>query len=349
MRMPEPDSPALPDIPFHAIVEQSVAGIYVIQDDCFAYSNATWAGIIGYTPAELVGMHLSQVVPPDFIDEVLSRIHQRLEGEPPSMHFTTRGLHRDGRVVQIEVHGSRMMYAGRPAVMGVGIDVTERFRNEEELRRSREQLQALTAYTSHKLEEQRLGLAREVHDVLGGMLTSIKMDVARIQRRADNTEVQSLAQGLLALTQQTIDTVKDISESLRPSVLDHLDLSVAIAQELRQFTRRSGVLHELHADAPTLRLPPKRSTAIYRICQEALTNVARHAKARRVNVRLMAQGDVLHFELADDGIGFDPATPAGRSLGLLSMRERAREIGGELRIESSPGQGTRLVLSAPLL
>lgn len=347
--MPEADRPALPDIPFHAIVEQSVAGIYVIQDECFAYSNATWAALIGYTPAQLMGMHLSQVVPADFIDEVLARYHQRLVGDPPSMHFITRGLHRDGHVVLIEVHGSRMMYAGRPAVMGIGIDVTERLRNEEELHRSREQLQALTAYTSDKLEEQRLGLAREVHDVLGGMLTSIKMDVTRIQRRSDNTEVHVLAQGLLELTQQTIDTVKDISESLRPSVLDHLDLSVAIAQELRQFSRRSGVLHELQAEAPTLRLPPKRAVAVYRICQEALTNVARHARAGRVSARLDIVDDSLRFELRDDGQGYDTAAPAGRALGLLSMHERAREIGGQLRIESAPGQGTRLILDAPLL
>ncbi|HJV59564.1 MAG TPA: PAS domain S-box protein [Albitalea sp.] len=343
------DPSALPDIPFHAIVEQSLAGIYVIQDECFAYSNATWAAIIGYTPEELIGQHLSRFVPPYFIGEVLSRYHQRLEGDPPSMRFITRGLHRDGHVVLIEVHGSRMSYGGRPAVMGIGLDVTERLRNEEELRRSREQLQALTAYTAAKLEEQRLGLARDVHDVLGGMLTSIKMDATRILRRADNPELHTLTEGLLELTQQTIDTVKSISEALRPSVLDHLDLSVAIAQDLREFTRRSGVPHDLQADAPTLRLPPKRTIAVYRIFQEALTNVARHAQARRVAARLRVDADLLRFELEDDGLGFDPSAPGGAALGLLSMRERAREIGGELRIEAAPGRGTRLVLEAPLL
>jgi PAS domain S-box-containing protein len=347
--MPDLDRSALPDIPFHAIVEQSVAGIYVIQDECFAYANETWAGLLGYAPEEMVGKHLSCFVPADFIGEVLSRYHQRLVGNPPSMHFVTRGLHRDGHVVLIEVHGSRMIYGGRPAVMGIGVDVTERLRNEEELRRSREQLQALTAYTSAKLEEQRLGLAREVHDVLGGMLTSIKMDATRILRRADNPEVAALTQGLLALTQQTIETVKSISETLRPSVLDHLDLSVAIAQELRQFTRRSGVLHELQGDASTLRLPPKRSIAVYRICQEALTNVARHAQAQRVVASLCVDADSLRFELHDDGLGFDPAAPTGSALGLLSMSERAREIGGELQIDSAPGRGTHLMLSAPLL
>ncbi len=347
--MPDTDRSALPDIPFDAIVEQAVAGIYVIQDERFAYANATWAAIVGCTPDEMVGQLLTTFVAPDFVDEVLSRYRRRLAGDPPSMHFIARGRHRDGHLVLVEVHGSRMMYRGRPAVMGVGIDVTERLHNEEELRHSREQLQALTAYTSAKLEEQRLSLARDVHDVLGGMLTSIKMDATRILRRADNAEIQALTQGLVALTQQTIDTVNSISETLRPSVLDHLDLSVAIAQELRHFTQRSGVLHELQADATTLRLPPKRTIAVYRIFQEALTNVARHAQAQRVAASLRVDADSLRFELHDDGRGFDLAAPGGSALGLLSMSERAREIGGDLHIQSAPGQGTRLMLKAPLL
>jgi PAS domain S-box-containing protein len=339
----------LPDIPFHAIVEQSVAGIYVIQDERFAYANSTWAAIVGYKPEDMVGEHLSRFVPPYFLGEVLSRVRQRLEGDPPSMHFITRGLHRDGREVMIEVHGSRMVYGGRPAVMGVGVDVSERLRNEAELRRSREQLQALTAYTADKLEQQRLTFARDVHDQLGGMLTSIKMDAARILRRADNAELQAITQGQLALIQQTIDTVKQISEELRPAVLDHLDLSLALEQELRNFTRRSGVLHSLRADAAGLRLPPKRTIAVYRVFQEALTNVARHAQARQVSVVLRTENDQLCLELGDDGRGFDPAQTSGPALGLLSMRERAREIGGELDISSSPGAGTRLVLRTPLL
>lgn len=339
---------SLPDMPFHTIVEQMVAGIYVIQDDRFAYCNATWAGIIGYTVQEAIGMSLAQVVPADFLEVVRSRIRARLSGDPPSMHFITRGLHRNGQVRLIEVHGSRILYRGHPAVMGVGVDVTERVHNEEELKRSREQLQALAAYTANKLEEQRLAMARDIHDVLGGMLTSIKMDATRIQRRAENPELQSLTQGLIALTQQTIDTVKQISEALRPSALDHLDLSVALANELHAFTRRSGVQHVLDTDAKTLRLLPRHTTAVYRIFQEGLTNVSRHSKARNVGVTLRVEDLQLRLELHDDGCGFDPAAPGGSALGLLSMRERAREIGGELQIRSAPGQGTRLSLRAPL-
>ena len=348
--MSDPAPAGFPDIPYQAIIEQSLAGIYVLQDECFCYANATFAGMLGYRPEEMIGRHLREMVRPGFLHEVLDRYHRRLVGNPPSMRFVTQGLHRDGRTILIEVHGTRTAYQGRPAVVGIGIEATERLHNEEELRKSREQLLQLTAYTTRRLEEQRLGFARDVHDELGGMLTALKMDANRVLRRVDGDELRELVHGLLALTQSTIDSVKRISEELRPSALDHLDLSVAIARDLDGFTRRSGVAHLLDAqEALTLRLPPRRATAIYRIFHEALTNVARHASARQVCARLSIEGDRFVLDLRDDGCGFDPAALERCALGLLSMSERAREIEGELKVESSPGRGTNLRLSVPLL
>lgn len=337
------------DIPFDAIVEQAVAGIYVLQDECFVYCNMKWANMLGYDPEEIRDWHLSRLVPPDFLHEVLRLYHLRLNADPPSIHFITRGLHRLGHELRVEVHGTRIIYRGRPAVMGVGVDVTERLRNEAELQRSREQLQALTAYTNAKLEEQRLVFARDIHDLLGGMLTSIKMDATRVRRRVDTPELQELTQGLIDLTQKTIETVKEISQALRPSELDHLDLSTAIKRELKEFTERYGVVHCLQADEPTLRLSPRRATAIYRVFHEAMTNVARHADASRVDVEIRIQGDQFILDLRDDGIGFDSAALSATSLGLLSMSERTRDIGAALRFDSSPGQGARVTLTVPLL
>jgi two-component system sensor histidine kinase UhpB len=341
--------PQFSKVSFHAIVEQSVAGIYVLQDECFVYTNCTWAAMLGYTADEMVGGHLSRFVPADFLGEVLRLYHLRLKADPPSIHFVTHGLHRAGHELRIEVHGSRIIHGGRPAVMGIGVDITERLRNELELQRSREQLRELTAYTQRKLDEQRLTFARDLHDVLGGMLTSIKMEAARVLRRVATDDLQQLTRGLIDLTQETIDTVKQLSEELRPSELDHLDLSMALARALSTFSERSGVKHTLSADASTLRLSPKRATAAFRIFHEALTNVARHAHANNVAVELRLEGDRLVLDMRDDGIGFDPARPAGSALGLLSMAERAHDIDADLSIESSPGSGTRLMLATPLL
>jgi len=337
------------DIPFQAIIEQSLAGVYIMQDERFCYSNATWAAMAGYTPAELVGMHLRDLVAPDFLDTVLHRYYQRLSGEVHSMRFLTRGLHRDGHIVHIEIHGSRMIYRGRPAVGGVGIDVSEHVVREDELRRSREQLQELTAYTNRKLEDQRLTFARDVHDELGGMLTALKMDATRILRRVNSDELREMTQSVLDLTQKTIETVKEISESLRPSALDHGGLSVAMARDLAAFSERSGVTHVLRGEDDSLRLPPKRANAVYRIFHEGLTNVARHAQASRVEVTISQESGSFVMRLSDDGCGFTPSVLDHGSLGLLSMTERAREVGGRLDIDSSPGGGARLVLQVPLL
>ena len=342
--------PPAPDIPYAFLVDQSIAGMYVIQDERFQYVNATWAALVGITPEQMVGRHVSDFVPPEFLGEVLDRLRRRIEGNPPTMRYITRGRHRDGHTVLIEVHGTRLPYRGRPAVVGVGIDITERVRGEEALRRSNEQLQQLASHTSRLLEDQRLKLSHEVHDVLGGMLTSMKMDVNRVLRRADTPELKEITEGLLALTQETIAAVRRIAEELRPGVLDHLDLSVAIAQALHAFEARHGVACTLEAATPTLRLSPKAATAVYRIVQEALTNVARHAQASHVGVRLQAEGaDLLRVEVSDDGLGFDVCSAKPCALGLLTMTERARELGGSLRIESQPGAGSRIALSVPLL
>jgi len=338
-----------PDIPYAFLVEQSIAGMYVIQDDHFQYANATWAALVGYTPEEMVGEPVTKFVPPPFADEVLDRLHKRLSGNPPTMRYVTQGLHRDGHVVLIEVHGTRLPYRGRPAIVGVGIDISERIHNEQALQRSNEQLQELASHTSRLLEDQRLRLSREVHDVLGGMLTSMKMDVTRVLRRADTPELKEITQGLLELTQETIAAVRRIAEELRPGVLDHLDLSVAVAQALAAFETRHGVRCTLDAPQPLLRLSPKSATAVYRIVQEALTNVARHADASTVTIRIAEDGEALKVDMVDDGCGFDLRNTRPHALGLLTMRERTREFGGTLDVASTPGCGTHLSLAVPLL
>jgi PAS domain S-box-containing protein len=337
-----------PDIPYAFLVEQSIAGMYVIQDEHFQYANATWAALVGCTPDEMVGRHVLDFVPPYFHAEVRERMQQRLAGDPPTMRYVTHGLHQDGRVVMIEVHGSSVPYRGRPAIVGVGIDVSERVRNEEALRRSNEQLQQLARHTARLLEEQRLKLSHEVHDVLGGILTSMKMDATRVLRRADTPELAGITQGLLDLAQEAIAAVRRIAEDLRPGALDHLDLSVALAQALQAFEARHGVRCTLDAPDPTPRLAPATATAVYRIVQEALTNVARHAAASRVTVRLTAGGGTFGVEVEDDGRGFDPAWPRPQSLGLLTMSERAREAGARFAIEARPGAGTRITVAVPL-
>lgn len=336
------------DIPFRGIVEQSLAGIYVIQDEVFQYANATFAGMMGYTPEELIGKNLSELVAPDVRDAQLANYRRRISGEVASIRFFTKGIHKDGSFVDLEVHGSRLLYRGRPAVVGVGINITEQVRQQEELRASRERLRELASYINTVREEQRSRIARELHDVVGGLLTSMKIDIQRIDRRSDDADVKAIVADLLFLVQESIGAVRQISEDLRPGVLDHLGLVAALRSALQEFARRTEIACTLVPDDFDLDLPQQRATTLYRICQEALTNIARHAGATAVTVSLARDGADLVLEIRDNGRGVSRRTTTGKSIGLVGMSERARELGGTLTIGDAPGGGTLLALRIPL-
>lgn len=338
---------AAAEIPFRAIVEQSLVGIYVIQDEIVRYANAVFAGLTGHTPAEIVGMHIRDLTPPWRSEENLQRIRQRVSGEVPSMRFRTQGWHKDGYPVDVEVHGSRVIFRGRPAVAGVAVSIAENVRYEHDLLHSREQLRALAASINEDRERQRRHMARELHDVLGGILTSIKLDAARMRRRLDRDENREIADGIVDLASNAIDAVRQMSESLHPSLLDHLGLVPAVTRQLELFGTRHGIACSIDATASPLPINQAQGIAAYRIVQEALTNIARHASATRVQLAIRLDGRILHLAIADNGRGILPAELEQPSIGLVGMRERAREVGGHLEISPGLDGGTVLRLMLP--
>lgn len=343
------DEGTIEEIPFRGLVEQSLAGMYVIQDEIFQYANATFAGMFGYSAEEMTGMHLKDVVAPGSLRQVVGNYYRRVSGETPSLRFTTKGMHKDGSLVHMEVHGSSLIYRGRPAVVGVGINITEQVRQEEALKASRERLRDLASYINTMREEQRSRIARELHDVVGGILTSMKLDIQRINRRVDDPEVKGIVDDLLGLVQESISAVRLISEDLRPGVLDHLGLHAALHSALRQFSERTEIAATLSPEHLDVELSQGRATAVYRIFQEALTNIARHANAQQVEVSLRIDGDELRLDIVDDGQGFTDNRRTGKSIGLVGMAERARELGGGLVIgDGVNGVGTRIALRIPL-
>lgn len=341
----------LDDVPFRGIVEQSLAGIYVVLDERFMYANDTFAAMFGYTREEFVGRRMIDCVTADSIDEVMRNYHRRMSGEVQAIHYFTKGLRRDGRVVNLELHASRVDCRGRPALAGVAVDVTERVQRREELRHSREQLRELAQHVNTTGEIERARLAREVHDVLGGMLTSVKMDLSRIVRRTAKPgldELHGIATDLVELVQETIDTARAISEEVRPTSLDLLGLPAALRQTLERFGARHRVAVAMTAEGDGSRLPMPVATQVFRIAQEALTNVARHAGARRVEIDMRFDADALELRLSDDGCGIDHTRVRPQAVGLFSMAERAREIGGTLALLDRPGGGTVVHLHLPL-
>ncbi len=331
------------DVPFRGIVEQSLAGIYVVLDERFMYANDTFAAMFGYTREAFIGRRMVDCVTPDSVDEVMRNYHRRISAEVPAIHYFTKGLRCDGRIVHLELHASRVECRGRPALAGVAIDVTERVHRQEELRRSREQLRELAQHINQTREIERARLAREVHDVLGGMLTSVKFDLARIARRTADPGQQvlhAITTDLVALVQETIDTARAISEQMQPTSLVLLGLSVALRQALERFGARHHVAVSMDVAGEPAALPVVVATQIYRIVQEALTNVARHAGARRVDIALGFEPQALELRLSDDGCGIDSTRARPGAIGLFSRAERAREIGATLSVGAAPAGGT---------
>lgn len=334
---------------FEAIVEQSITGIYVIQDQIFVYSNETWANFFGRHRSEVVGMSLRDLVPASFIDQSLSIYRKRIAGEIDSVRYITPAIHKDGHIVQLEVHGSRMMYRGRPAVVGVGIDVTERTQRDAELRQARSDLQELAAYINQERERQRALYARELHDVLGGLLASIKMNTQRILRRVDDPELKEISEDLMQITRQAIQSVREMSEELRPSGLDHLGLPSTMHRELRQFGARHGLQCHWQVVGEPGELGIDRATSVFRIFQEALINIAKHAGAGEVWVELRQdESHLLTLKIRDDGVGLSPGPYRNDARGVLGMKERARDLGGTLDLQPEPAGGTRLFLTVPV-
>jgi signal transduction histidine kinase len=220
-----------------------------------------------------------------------------------------------------------------------------------------EQLRALTARTEEVREEERTGIAREIHDDLGQALTAFKMDLAWLGRRisgessAPGTTLLEKLASMSKMVDEVIDHVRRISAELRPGVLDDLGLLAAIEWEAQRFEERSGAACAVTSNVGDRQFPRDLSTAVFRIAQEALTNVARHARATHVAIRLDAapDGRALRLEVRDDGVGISAdAARSPSALGLLGMRERARRFGGTVTSRRVPDGGTVVTVEVPL-
>lgn len=230
-------------------------------------------------------------------------------------------------------------------------EINVRQRAEGDLRKSLEQLRALAARLQLVREEERTLVAREMHDELGQACTAIKMDLAAIGRKATKrqTQIRVRVDSALELVDMMIFTVRRIASELRPRTLDHLGLTAALEGQAQEFENHTGIRCIVALPQEQLALDSEHATAIFRIFQESLTNVARHAQATRVNARLEIHENQLILVVQDNGRGFDESQlSVRRSLGLVGMQERALLLNGEFKIEGVPGSGTKVTLRIPL-
>lgn len=238
----------------------------------------------------------------------------------------------------------------------LALDITERWQAEADLTASREQLRALAARLESVREEERTRIAREVHDELGQVLTGLKLDMMWLRKRLtdgprplDRVALVEKLNSSCALLDRMHETVRQIATDLRPGVLDELGLPAACEWQANEFQMRTGIRCDLAIMPGDLTVDSNRATALFRILQELLTNVASHAKATDVRIRLRQSPEELSLEVHDNGRGITDSEQASlRSLGLLGMQERARQFDGEVVISGTPGKGTTAFVRFPV-
>lgn len=324
-----------------------------IEGRIIYWNNFAWK-LYQWTPGEVLGKRIVEVTMPppnrSRYEEELRAVQTTgyFEGEFPMQR-------RDGTTFPAlltiaTVPDRRGMLIG---YVGVAIDITERKEAEEHLKASREQLRQLAARNQSVREAERARIARDIHDELGQQLTALKIELFQLAKdlggKPSARESVPGIKSAIGMVDSAIESVRRIAAELRPSALDDLGLPAAIEWQLQQLQSRTRIRCAIHRTDEDWTLEPERSTGVFRIFQEILTNVARHAHATAVQVGIKREGGCLLLDVQDNGRGITPKQiTAPGSLGLLGMRERALRLGGELSVRGVRGKGTWVSLRVPL-
>ena len=346
---------------FEGIVDSAMDAIISIDEaQRVVLFNAAAERMFGCAAAEALGQPLERFIPARF--RAVHRAHVRAFATGGVTNRTMgklgslTALRADGREFPIEASISQTEVGGDKLFTVILRDITERKEAEEALSRSEAQLRALAARLQRVREEEAIRIARELHDQLGRCLTTIKMDITLIEQTVSaqltTQSIRSIQEQIplmLEAIDETVQIVRKISTELRPGILDDLGLAAAIEWQAKDFQKRSGVLCILDITEEDLDVGREQATAVFRIFQEIVTNIARHSKAEKVWIHLHAQDGMVVLEVEDNGVGISPeALSRYGALGLVGIRERAAIFGGEVEIGGIPGKGTTVIVRMPI-
>jgi PAS domain S-box-containing protein len=342
------------ELRYRRLFETAQDGILILNADSGQIDdvNPFLTDMLGYSRKQLLGNKIWDIVP--FKDVEASKAEFRELQREAYVRYEDVPLEtRDGRAINVEFVSNIYQVNGDRVVQCNIRDITQRRQAEQKLEEYSRKLQVLSRRLVEAQETERKNIARELHDEIGQALTVMQLNLqALLQKPGTKTLVPRLKESL-EVVEHVLEQVHDISFNLRPLILDDLGLEAA----LRWFTKRQAALVGLQvcfqADPLEQRLDTVIETECFRVAQEALTNVVRHARAKTVSVELRTEGGQLHLRVQDDGTGFDVGAVRekavlGASLGLLSMEERAALAGGGLEFKSAPKTGTEVHAWFPL-
>ncbi len=342
------------ELRFRTIFEGASVGMAFINlHGRLLMSNSSLQNMLGYRAKELSRMIFTEIIHPDDKEKNISFFQELICGTRDHYQMEVRHLSKDGtcawaNLIVTLIRGR----TGKPKfAIAMVHDITKRKQAEAEIKSSHAQLRNLSAHLQSAIEAERKQIAREIHDELGQTLTALKLDLAWLGKRLpeEYPDLHVQTNSLSALVDGTIQKVKTIATELRPGVLDNLGLTAAIEWQTEELRKRTGLNCQVHFEPSEIKLDSNRSIDIFRILQESLTNIVRHAQAANANVSLKKNGKHLHIEISDDGIGIkEEQIDDLRSIGLIGMRERVHSWGGEITITGRPQQGTTITVTIPL-
>lgn len=335
---------------FTTVTDAIASGIFMSDGERFIYVNAAGARMLGYQKEELLGMECSRILSAES-DRRLDDVWNSLEDDEPLALTTAELIMKNGvdrKIVSLSLY--RIEYDGRPVCLSVMFDATDTCVRERVLRDYARRLRRLSRQVLEVQENERRNLARELHDEIGQQLTFVKLSLSRLARSERGEPVDDALNAVSSLMQQ----VRTLSLDLRPSMLDDLGLGATLRWYVGRITQLSALETHLEIDPLFPRLSCEAETLFFRVAQEAITNIMRHAAARTLRLTLTCTAEAVELRIADDGVGFSPdlarcAASEGRSSGLLGMHERAALGGAELTIESKQGLGTSIRLVMPVM
>ncbi|HTH72932.1 MAG TPA: PAS domain-containing protein [Trinickia sp.] len=319
------------------------------------YLSPHFREIVGHDEDELpndMQAHY-QIIHPDDVERVAQalRAHTQ-EKHPYDVEYRVRTRAGEYRWIQSRAQALRDASGMAYRMVGWILDVTERRRANEALRESREELQRLSANIEHIREEEKTRIARELHDDLGQLLTALKIDMGRFEQTIEgklDEMSRGALRGIYGVIDQLVASVRRIAADLRPVMLDDLGPIPAIDWFIQEFSARHGIAVHAQLDAGEVAFNPDSGTEVFRIVQEALTNIARHSGASEVTIEIAREDPFCMVKISDNGRGaLSDARRNRKSFGLIGMRERAARLGGELAVRTAPGQGFALTVTLPL-
>ncbi|MFC1963010.1 PAS domain S-box protein [Chloroflexota bacterium] len=304
---------------------------------------------LGYTREELLNLNYYDIVDKDRHSD-LPILRKRIIKEKHVSLYELEHITKDGRKIPVELSSRLFNLKGQNIVLTLARDITERKQAEIALERSHRELRNLSRHLQSIREEERASIAREIHDELGQALTALKFDLYWVNKRLPE-EMESLhvkIEEMLKAVSMTLETASRITTELRPAILDDLGLTTAIKWWAAEFEKRTGVRCRSIVGVSGDKIGKELSTAVFRIFQEALTNIARHANATEVNICLQNSKGNLVLTVADNGKGIGKkVASSSKSFGLIGMRERTIACGGEIIIKGISGKGTLITLCIP--